>query len=188
MELTHLLLEVSGLLTVAVLFGLASRRTHVPLSVILVVAGFLAATAGLTPAVSRLRGETFEEVVVFVFLPVLVFAAALGIDVRAFVRNLGSILALAVFAFLASAVLVGVTLHWALGTALAAAFVFGALISATDPVAVVAVFREVGVPRRLLTVVEGESLLNDGVAIVLVAILLEAAACSTSSPSSAAAR
>ena len=175
MELAHLLLEVSALLTVAVLFGLASRRTHVPLSVILVLAGFLAATAGLTPAVGRLRGEVFEEVVVFVFLPVLVFAAALGIDLRAFARNLGAILALSVFAFLVSAVLVGVTLHWALGTALAAAFVFGALISATDPVAVVAVFREVGVPRRLLTIVEGESLLNDGVAIVLVAILVEAA-------------
>jgi CPA1 family monovalent cation:H+ antiporter len=71
--------------------------------------------------------------------------------------------------------MVGLTLHWALGTALTVAFLFGALISATDPVAVVAVFREVGVPRRLLTLVEGESLLNDGVAIVLFAILLEAA-------------
>jgi monovalent cation:H+ antiporter, CPA1 family len=114
-------------------------------------------------------------VVVFLFLPVLIFAAALGIDLRAFMRNLGAILALAVLAFLVSAVLVGITLHWALGVALAAAFLFGALISATDPVAVVAVFREVGVPRRLLTLVEGESLLNDGVAIVLFAILVEAA-------------
>ncbi len=112
---------------------------------------------------------------VFLFLPVLVFAAALGIDLRAFVRNLTAILVLAVAAFLVSAVLVGITLHVALGTALATAFLFGALISATDPVAVVAVFREVGVPRRLLTLVEGESLLNDGVAIVLFAILVEAA-------------
>ncbi|MDP8909328.1 MAG: cation:proton antiporter, partial [Chloroflexota bacterium] len=62
-----------------------------------------------------------------------------------------------------------------LGTSLAAALLFGALISATDPVAVVAVFRELGVPQRLLTLVEGESLLNDGVAIVLVEILLVAA-------------
>ncbi len=175
MELSRLLLEVAGLLTVAVLFGLAARRTHIPLSVILVVAGFVASAAGLTPGVGRLEGEAFEEVVVFVFLPVLVFAAALGIDLRAFMRNLGAILALAVFAFLISAVLVGIAVHWVLGTALAAAFVFGALISATDPVAVVAVFREVGVPRRLLTLVEGESLLNDGVAIVLFAILVEAA-------------
>jgi CPA1 family monovalent cation:H+ antiporter len=174
-ELPGLLLEISALLTLAVLLGLVARRVGVPLSVILVVVGFLATAIGLTPEIGRLEGEAFEEVVVFLFLPVLVFAAALGIDLRAFMRNLGAILTLAVLAFLVSAVLVGVTLHWVLGTALLAAFLFGALISATDPVAVVAVFREVGVPRRLLTLVEGESLLNDGVAIVLFAILLEAA-------------
>ena len=175
MELPQLLLEMSALLVLAVLVGLVARRIGVPLSVVLVVVGFLAAAVGLTPEIGRLEDEAFEEVVVFLFLPVLVFAAALGIDLRAFVRNLGAILTLAVVAFLVSAVLVGITLHWALGTALAAAFLFGALISATDPVAVVAVFREVGVPRRLLTLVEGESLLNDGVAIVLFAILVEAA-------------
>lgn len=175
MELPQLLLEMSALLTLAVLLGLLARRIGVPLSVVLVVVGFLAAAVGLTPEIGQLEGEVFEEVVVFLFLPVLVFAAALGIDLRAFVRNLGAILALAVVAFLVSAVLVGLTLHWVLGTALAAAFVFGALISATDPVAVVAVFREVGVPRRLLTLVEGESLLNDGVAIVLFAILVDTA-------------
>ncbi len=175
MELPRLLLEVSALLTLAVLLGLGARRVRVPLSVVLVVVGFAAAATGLSPEIGRLEGEAFEEVVVFLFLPVLVFAAALGMDLRAFVRNLGAVLALSVLAFLVSAVLVGLTVHWVLGTALAAAVLFGALISATDPVAVVAVFREVGVPRRLLTLVEGESLLNDGVAIVLFAILLEAA-------------
>ncbi len=175
MELPRLLLEISALLTLAVLLGLGARRVRVPLSVVLVVVGFAAAATGLSPEIGRLEGEAFEEVVVFLFLPVLVFAAALGMDLRAFVRNLSAILALSVLAFLVSAVLVGFTVHWVLGTALAAAVLFGALISATDPVAVVAVFREVGVPRRLLTLVEGESLLNDGVAIVLFAILLEAA-------------
>ncbi len=175
MELPWLLLEVSALLTLAVLLGLVARRVRVPLSVVLVVVGFLAAAVGLTPDIARLEGEAFEEVVVFLFLPVLVFAAALSLDLRAFVRDLGAILALAVPAFLISAVLVGISVHGVLGTALAAAFLFGALISATDPVAVVAVFRELGVPRRLLTLVESESLLNDGVAIVLFAILLDAA-------------
>lgn len=170
-----MLLEVSALLTVAVLVGLAARRIRVPLSVVLVVVGFAAAAVGLSPQVGRLEGETFEQVVVFLFLPVLVFAAALGLDLRAFTRNLGAVLALAVPAFVLSAALVGLAVHWALGTAIVVALLFGALISATDPVAVVAVFREVGVPRRLLTLVEGESLLNDGVAIVLFAILLEAA-------------
>jgi CPA1 family monovalent cation:H+ antiporter len=175
MELPRLLLELSALLTVAVLVGLVAQRMHVPLSVVLVAVGFLATASGVDLEIGGLEGEAFEEVVVFLFLPLLVFAAALGIDLRAFARNLGAILGLAVLAFLISAVLVGVTVHLALGTTLAAAFLFGALISATDPVAVVAVFREVGVPRRLLTLVEGESLLNDGVAIVLFAILLEAA-------------
>lgn len=175
MSLTDALLEVAGLLALAVLLGLLAKRLRVPLTVVLVVVGFLASSTDLVPAVGRLEGESFEEVVVFVFLPVLVFAAALGIDLRAFVSNLGAILALAVVAFALSAVLVGLTLHVVLGTALVVAFLFGVLISATDPVAVVAVFRDLGVPRRLLTVVEGESLLNDGVAIVLFAILLEAA-------------
>ena len=175
MELPRLLLELSALLTVAVLVGLVAQRMHVPLSVVLVAVGFLATASGVDLEIGGLEGEAFEEVVVFLFLPLLVFAAALGIDLRAFARNLGAILGLAVLAFLISAVLVGVTVHLALGTTLAAAFLFGALISATDPVAVVAVFREVGVPRRLLTLVEGESLLNDGVAIVLFAILLKAA-------------
>ncbi len=115
MELPRLLLEVSGLLIVAVLLGLGARRIRVPLSVVLVVVGFLAAAAGLSPEIGRLEGEAFEEVVVFLFLPLLVFAAAPGIDLRAFARNVAAILALAVLAFLVSAVLVGVTLHWALG-------------------------------------------------------------------------
>ncbi len=122
MELPRLLLEISALLILAVLLGLVARRVRVPLSVILVAVGFLAAAAGITPEIGHLEGEAFEEVVVFLFLPVLVFAAALGIDLRAFARNLGAILALAVPAFLVSAVLVGLTVHWALGTALAAAF------------------------------------------------------------------
>ena len=175
MDLPRLLLEISALLAVAVLLSLAARRLRVPLSVVLVVIGFTAAAVGLDTDVGALEGEAFEEVVVFLFLPVLVFAAALGIDLRAFVRNLGAVLTLAVLGFLVSAVLVGLTLHVVLGTALTVAFLFGALISATDPVAAVAVFREVGVPRRLLTLVEGESLLNDGVAIVLFAILVDAA-------------
>lgn len=175
MELSRVLLEIPALLALAALVGVATRRIHVPTSVALVVIGIVAAGVGLRPDVARLQGEVFEEVVILLFLPLLVFSAALGIDLRAFTRNLGAILALAIPAFLISVVLVGLTLHVALGTALLVAFLFGALISATDPVAVVAVFREVGVPRRLLTLVEGESLLNDGVAIVLFAILVEAA-------------
>ncbi len=173
MSLPEWLLLVSALLALAVLLAVLAGRVRLPVTVVLAVVGFVAGWLGsFVGFETPLRGEVFEEVVVFLFLPVLIFEAALGLNTRAFLRNLGSILALAIPALLVSAVLVGIALYIVLGTPLAAALLFGALISATDPVAVVAVFRQLGVPRRLLTIVEGESLLNDGVAIVLFEILL----------------
>ena len=175
-SLPEWVLQISALLAVAVLLGVFARRVRLQLTVVLAAVGFLAGWLGEPLGIeSPLRGEEFEEVLVFAFLPVLVFAAALGISTRAFFRNLGPILVLAIVAFGVSAVLVGVALNLGLGIPLTAALLFGALISATDPVAVVAIFRQLGVPERLLTLVEGESMLNDGVAIVLFNILLAAA-------------
>ena len=173
MGLAQWLLVVSGLLAFAVILGTFAERVRLPVTVVLVVVGFVASwISGSFGLGSPLGGEGFEEVVVFLFLPVLVFEAAYGLSTRAFFRNLGPILVLAIPAVIVSAVFVGLALYWILGTPLMAALLFGALISATDPVAVVAIFRELGVPSRLLTIVEGESLLNDGVAIVLFTILL----------------
>jgi monovalent cation:H+ antiporter, CPA1 family len=167
------LLEISILLGGAVLVAMATRRIHVPLTVVLAVAGLLASELGADLAVAGLlAGEGFKELLVNLFLPILIFEAALGLSTREFMRNLLAIVVLASVALVISAVLVGAGLNLVLGVPLLAALLFGALISATDPVAVVAVFREVGVPKRLLTLVEGESLLNDGVAIVLYNILL----------------
>ncbi len=173
MNLGTWLLLLSALLAAAVLLGILARRAHVPLTVVLAVVGFLAGWLGIVQ--SPVSGEGFEEILVFVFLPVLVFEAAFGLSTRAFFRNLVPILVLAIPALAVSAICVGLSLYVGLGTPLIPALLFGALISATDPVAVVAIFRELGVPRRLLTIVEGESLLNDGVAIVLFTILLAAA-------------
>lgn len=176
MSLPQWVLQASVLLAAAVLLGVLARRVRLQLTVVLAAVGFLAGWLGEPLGVENpLRGEEFEEVLVFLFLPVLIFAAALGISTRAFFRNLGPILVLAIVAFMVSAVLVGFALNLGLGISLTAALLFGALISATDPVAVVAVFRQLGVPERLLTIVEGESMLNDGVAIVLFNILLVAA-------------
>lgn len=170
------LLEMSILLGAAVLVGLLAQRMHLPLTVVLAVAGIIATQLGLDLAlVEVLGGEGFQELLVNLFLPILVFEAALGLSTREFMRNLVAISALATVALLISTVLVGYSLVATLAIPLAAALLFGALISATDPVAVVAVFRELGVSRRLLTLVEGESLLNDGVAIVLYNILLAVA-------------
>jgi CPA1 family monovalent cation:H+ antiporter len=167
------LLEMSVLLGAAVLVGLAAQRLRLPLTVVLAVAGLLATQLGVDLAlVEVLGGEGFKELLVNLFLPILVFEAAVTLSTREFMRNLVAITALATVALLISTAFVGLSLVWALAIPLAAALLFGALISATDPVAVIAVFREVGVSRRLLTLVEGESLLNDGVAIVLYNLLL----------------
>ena len=176
MNLPTWLLLSSALLAGAVVLGLLAARVGLQLTVVLVLVGFSARVIGDSSGLeSPLQGEGFEEVVIFLFLPVLVFEAAVGLSVRAFMRNLGPIVVLAVVALLVSAVLVGAALALVLDIPLAAALLFGALISATDPVAVVAVFRQLGVPERLLVLVEGESMLNDGVAIVLFTILLAAA-------------
>jgi CPA1 family monovalent cation:H+ antiporter len=170
------LLEMSLLLGFAVLVGLLAQRVGIPLSAVLAVAGVAVAQSGIDLAlVDILAGEGFQELLVSLFLPILVFEAALGLSTREFMRNLVAITALATVAVVISAALVGYGLVVSLGIPLASALLFGSLISATDPVAVTAVFRELGVSRRLLTLVEGESLLNDGVAIVLYNILLVAA-------------
>lgn len=176
MSLPQWLLLISTLLFVAVMLGLLANRVRLPLTVVLALVGFVATLIGRPLGFEMpLEGRGFEEVLVFVFLPVLVFSAALGLPTRVFLNNVGAILVLAVLALGVSAALVGVSLYFVLGIPLAAALLFGALISATDPVAVVAIFKKLGVPRRLLTLVEGESLLNDGLAIVLFNVLLLAA-------------
>ncbi len=176
MSLPQWILLISILLASAVLLGVIAQRVRLQLTVVLAVVGFVAGWL-LEPLGVEipLRGEEFEEILLFLFLPVLVFDAALGLSTRAFFRNLVPILVLAVPALVVSAVLVGLALSLGLDIPLAAALLFGVFISATDPVAVVAVFRQLGVPERLLTIVEGESLLNDGVAIVGFNILLGAA-------------
>lgn len=175
-DLPRALLEMSILLAGAVLVGLIAQRIHIPLTVVLAVVGLLVIELGGDLALRDLLvDEGFEELLVNLFLPILIFEAALGLSIREFARNLLAIVSLATVALVLSATLVGVSLTVGLGIPLTAALLFGVLISATDPVAVVAVFRQLGVSQKLLTLVEGESMLNDGVAIVLVEILTVAA-------------
>lgn len=174
--IAEVVLAVSALLAIASVLAVITERFDVPLTLILVLVGFTAGEIARSNGIELpIEGETFHDVLLFAFLPALVFEAALGLPARVFVRNLVPILALAIVALVIAAALVGVMVHVSLGISLTAALLFGALISATDPVAVTATFRQLGVPNRLLVLVEGESLLNDGIAIVLFNILLVAA-------------
>jgi CPA1 family monovalent cation:H+ antiporter len=114
-----------------------------------------------------------------VFLPGLIFEAAFHIEFREFWRNRLAITSLAVPGVVAATVLtaliltpVASTLHFASGFNWREALVFGALISATEPIAVVAIFKNLGAPKRLAVLLDGESLLNDGTAIVFFTLSL----------------
>ena len=132
--------------------------------------------AGLAIAI-LLPDVTFQvtpELILAVLLPGLVFEAAYKIDLGELRQTFGIVVVLAAPGVLITAGVVAVVVSVTTGLDFSLAFLLGAMISATDPVAVVALFRQLGVPKRLATAVESESLLNDGTGVVLFAIALRA--------------
>ncbi|MBW6452684.1 MAG: sodium:proton antiporter, partial [Methyloprofundus sp.] len=176
MPLADVLLITSGLLLLAMVAASVCRHLAIPYTVLLVLLGlvvnFLATDSSVMGLLDFKEFHLTPDLVLFVFLPALVFETALSLDARALLKNLIPVLVLAIIGMLVSVVLVGVGVWWSLGMPLVVALLFGSLISATDPVAVVALFKELGVSKRLTILVEGESLMNDATAIVLFNILL----------------
>jgi monovalent cation:H+ antiporter, CPA1 family len=115
-----------------------------------------------------LGAETF----IYVFLPLLVFEAAITSDVRRMLEDAAPILMLAVVATVVATGVVGVALWPFSGLPLVVCLLLGSVVATTDPAAVIAVFRDVGAPARLTRLVEGEALLNDAAAIVMFVVLL----------------
>jgi len=113
------------------------------------------------------------EAFLFIFLPPLLFTAGLNIDVRRLVDELAAVILMAVVAVLVCIAVVGTALHLISGVDAVACFLLGAIISTTDPAAVIGIFRDIGAPRRLSILVEGESLLNDAAAIAVFALLVD---------------
>jgi CPA1 family monovalent cation:H+ antiporter len=114
------------------------------------------------------------ELVLLVLLPGLVFEAAYRLRIAELRRWFGGLALLAIPGVLISAAIVAVVLNLATGLRLDLAFIVGAMVSATDPAAVVATFKRLRVPPALSTMVDGESLLNDGTGLVLFAIAVQA--------------
>ena len=113
-----------------------------------------------------------RSLILFVVLPGLLFEAAFNLQWQRLRRDLAAIGLLATAGVLLTAGLIALLGHWLLGLPLMLAFLFGSMIAATDPVAVVAIFRKLAAPDRLTTIVEGESLLNDGTGVVLFTMAL----------------
>ncbi len=111
-------------------------------------------------------GHIDPHLILFLFLPTLIFESAYSMEPHLFFRIAPQIALLAIVGLIISMVLSAFAVHWLLSWGFGVALLFGALISATDPVSVVALLKEKSSRKRLETLIEGESLLNDGTAIV----------------------
>jgi Na+/H+ antiporter len=169
-------------IAIAVL-SVASRRFGIASPIVLLVAGTALAFA---PGVPTLVLD--PELVLLVLLPPLLYSSGVGMSWRGFRANLRPILLLAIGCVLFTAAAVAAVAHYALGTSWAVGFVLGAIVSPPDAVAPMSVLRAMRLPRRLVTVLEGESLVNDATALVAFSFALGAVATGSFSAGDAAAK
>ncbi len=162
---------VIGLLAVVIALAAVARRIGVAYPIMLVVGGLALSFIPRLPQVAL-----DPDVVFFVFLPPLLFSAGYATSLRDFRANLRPIGVLAIGLVLATACGVAAIAHAAIpGLNWPAAFVLGAVVSPTDPVAATAVMRRLGLSRRVMTVIEGESVVNDATGLALSRVAVAAA-------------
>jgi Na+/H+ antiporter len=152
---------VAGVLVGVSLLLVTAYFTNIPYPVLLVLG---CAGIGFIPGVPHLRLE--PDLVLLILLPPLLYAAAFFSSLRDLQRNLRPITLLSVGLVVFTTVAVAAIAHGMAGLSWATAFVLGAVVSPTDPVAATAIGRRVGAPPRVITVVEGESLVNDSTALI----------------------
>ena len=182
MDVGFLVFGLAGLLTLVCFMPPLAGRLKLPYSVLLAIVGCLLGIIihlhGWAPSWigdfldSLERFEISSETFLMVFLPVLLFETALSMNVRRLMDDIGPILMMAIVAVVVCTLVVGVTLDAISSYGLVVCLLLGAIVATTDPVAVVGIFREVGAPKRLTTLVEGESLFNDAASIALYSVLL----------------
>jgi CPA1 family monovalent cation:H+ antiporter len=179
-----LTLVIASFLALVSLVQPVAARLRLPYTVLLAIVGIAVGAASsfllYTPLtnlfdtiVAPVANLPFSSSIFLdIFLPVLLFHAALTIDLREIARDAAPILTLAIVAVFAAAAAVGFSLSLA-SVSLTVGLLIGAIVATTDPAAVVAILREMGAPPRLTRLLEGESLLNDAAAIVLFTTLIE---------------
>jgi len=165
MELT--IESAEFLLLVAALVAMFARRIRIPYTVILVVAGIALSFSPFTPQI-----ELSKELIFMALLPPLIFEATLFIRWKELLHNLPVILVFATLGVILSAWLTSIGMVYLAGWTWQSAALFGILIAATDPVSVIATFKDAGVHGRLRLLVEAESLFNDATAAVGFGVVL----------------
>src|ERR1700726_359014 len=158
------------LLAVLVVVAVAARRLNTAPSILLVAAGIGLA---LIPGLPRIK--LAPELVLLGILPPLIYSAGVAMSWREFRFNLRPITLLAFGCVVFTACAVAAMAHWLLGMPLAVGFVLGAIVAPPDAVAPLSIMRQLGVPRRLVVILEGEGLANDATALILYRFAVAAA-------------
>ncbi len=162
-------------LLIGALIKAMMKNSRVPYTVVLLLIGIAAGgmnqlglfgTNTMMNGIFTQVGHIDPHLILYLFLPTLIFESAYSMEPHLFFRIAPQIALLAIIGLIISMVLSALAVSWLLSWSLGVALLFGALISATDPVAVVALLKEKSSRKRLETLIEGESLLNDGTAIV----------------------
>ena len=183
--MSPVVLAVFGFATLLVLVSVlvpVAKRLDVPFTVLLVLVGatlgFIAGEGDAQSAMGRYLVSPLGELGIpaegflYIFLPPLLFAGGLTVDVRRLVDDIALVMLLAIGAVLVCTATVGVVLSVVTGTDLLICLLLGAIVATTDTAAVLGIFRDIGAPSRLSVIVEGESLFNDAAAIALFVVLL----------------
>ena len=172
-------LSIFTLMFISLGVNVLALKFRVPYTVLLVIAGSLLVPLSKIEVFSFITSfQLTPELLFFVFLPILIFESAYNIKVRNIRDNKIAISLLAIVGLLISTLFIGYVGYWCLQwlgfqVPLLVTLLFGAIISATDPVAVLALFKECGAPHRLTLIFEGESLFNDGTAFAIFIVLLD---------------
>ncbi len=173
----HLLLETEflGLLFIAMIVAMLARRFRFPYTIALVATGLGLGFFNIVSAI-----HLTPDLLFLIFLPVLLYEAAFHVELKDFLKNAKTIILFAIPGVMLATLVTGTLVYWArplLGDAslpFVYALLFGAVTAATDPISVLAIFKKMGVSRKLALIMEGESLLNDGAAVVIFGIILMA--------------
>ena len=150
------------LLGVIVVVAIVARRLNTDTSILLVVAGIALA---IIPGLPRI--ELAPELVLLGMLPPFIYSAGVAMSWREFRFNLRPITQLAFGCVVFTTCAVAAAMYWLLGLPLAVGFVLGAIVAPPDAVAPLAIVRSLGLPRRLVVVLEGEGIANDATALIL---------------------
>lgn len=173
MPIIHLITVLMLLLLLAAAVQAFCKSVKLPFAIVLVLVGMVFSYLGhFTPTLHAERFQISSNFIIYALLPTLLFEAAYGMNLHQMRQNLKAILVLAIPGLLLSTVLIGLILVGLTPLTLALCLLIGAILSATDPVVVLALFKQLAAPKSLTVLMEGESLFNDATAIVTAKIIL----------------